>query len=105
MNRPYRGICADNEKNQKESDIFRKERLYKMISVQEITEKLDRLPYNKLIIIYEFVEFIEQKIMQSDEKSEMSDAEILFAAEQTGSFDFLHEPSENIYTSEDGEPL
>jgi hypothetical protein len=76
-----------------------------MISVQKITEKLDRLPYNKLIIIYEFVEFIEQKMIQSAENTELSDTEILLAAEQTGSFDFLHEPSEDIYTTDDGEPL
>jgi hypothetical protein len=76
-----------------------------MISIQKITEKLDRLPYHKLIIIYEFVEFLEQKAIQSVENTELSDTEILLAAEQTGSFDFLHEPSEDIYTTDDGEPL
>jgi len=36
---------------------------------------------------------------------EMSDAEVLLAAERTGSFDFLNDSSEDIYTLEEGEPL
>jgi len=35
----------------------------------------------------------------------MSDAELLLAAERAGSFDFLNDPSEDVYTLADGEPL
>ncbi|HAO20649.1 MAG TPA: hypothetical protein DCQ37_09380 [Desulfobacteraceae bacterium] len=76
-----------------------------MISVQKISVKLNRLSSDKLLLVYQFIEFIEQKLRRFRKSEEMDDAEILFAAEQTGSFDFLHEPSEDIYTLEDGEPL
>ncbi len=35
----------------------------------------------------------------------LSDAEIAAAAAQSGSFDFLNRPEENIYTLEDGQEL
>jgi FixJ family two-component response regulator len=35
----------------------------------------------------------------------LSDAEIAVAAAQSGSFDFLNRPEENIYTLEDGQEL
>lgn len=73
-----------------------------MINVQQITQKLEHLPTEKLVIISEF---IEQKARSSRQFTEMSDAEVLLAAEQTGSFDFLNDSSEDIYTLEDGEPL
>ncbi len=76
-----------------------------MISVQKISVKLDRLSSEKLLLVYQFIELIEQKFRRFCKSEEMDDAEILLAAEQTGSFDFLHEPSEDIYTLEDGEPL
>jgi len=76
-----------------------------MISVQQITKKLEHLPPDKLIIISEFIEFIEQKTRQIHAYTEMSDKEVLLAAEKTGSFDFWNDPIEDIYTLEDGEPL
>ena len=35
---------------------------------------------------------------------EITDQEILRAVEQSGSFDFLADPKENVYAPEDGEP-
>lgn len=35
----------------------------------------------------------------------MSNREMLLVAERTGSFDFLNDASEDIYTLEDGESL
>ena len=43
--------------------------------------------------------------ISSDKIIEMTDEEVLIAAEKTGSFDFLCDPLEDIYTLEDGEPL
>jgi len=76
-----------------------------MISVKQITKKLENLPHDKLVIISEFIEFVEQKARHFPQFTEISDAEVLLAAEQTGSFDFLNDSSEDIYTLEDGEPL
>ena len=79
--------------------------MIEMSSIQQITKKLEHLPPDKLIIISEFIEFIEQKARRASEFTEMSDAEVLLVAERTGSFDFLNDSSEDIYTLEDGEPL
>ncbi|TES92557.1 MAG: hypothetical protein E3J87_05050 [Candidatus Cloacimonadota bacterium] len=76
-----------------------------MISIQKIAKKLKHLPPDKLIIISEFVEFLEQKAKRTSHFTEMSNREVLLVAEQTGSFEFLNDASEDIYTLEDGEPL
>ncbi|MFZ2633115.1 MAG: hypothetical protein WA081_02365 [Desulfosalsimonadaceae bacterium] len=76
-----------------------------MISVNEITKKLERLPYNKQVAVFEFIDFLEQKTRHGATVQEMNDAEVLMAAEQTGSFAFLDDPSEDIYTIADGEAL
>ena len=38
-------------------------------------------------------------------EDEITDQEILRAVEQSGSFDFLADPQENVYTPEDGTPV
>ena len=76
-----------------------------MLNVKQITKKLKNLPPDKLVIISEFIDFIGQKTKDSLQISEMNDAEVLIAAERTGSFEFLNDSSENIYTLDDGEPL
>jgi hypothetical protein len=76
-----------------------------MITVNEITKKIEHLPKDQLVIVSEFVNFIRYRTNISRKDSEMNDYEILIAAERTGSFDFLHESSEDIYTLNDGEPL
>ncbi|MBS4027158.1 MAG: hypothetical protein KGZ58_00855 [Ignavibacteriales bacterium] len=57
------------------------------------------------VIAKRLLEEIKSKEKRSVNYSEMSDAEVLIVAEQTGSFDFLNEASEDIYTLEDGEPI
>ncbi|MEQ8190292.1 MAG: hypothetical protein ABRQ39_20155 [Candidatus Eremiobacterota bacterium] len=76
-----------------------------MITIQEITKKLEHLPSDKLLVIFEFIDFLEQKGKKSIYYNEMSNMEIIIAAEKTGSFDYLNDPSNDIYTIEDGEPL
>ncbi len=76
-----------------------------MMTVNEITEKIKKLPKDKLVIVSEFIDFIEYRVNKSGKDSEMSDCELIIAAEHTGSFDFLNESSEDIYTLNDGEPL
>ncbi|MEQ8192369.1 MAG: hypothetical protein ABRQ39_30665 [Candidatus Eremiobacterota bacterium] len=64
------------------------------------------LPHEKLVLVFEFVDFIEQKEKNFSHKiQEMTGKEVLIAAEKTGTFDFLNDPSNDIYTLEDGEPL
>jgi hypothetical protein len=48
---------------------------------------------------------LEQKTRHGAAAQEMNDAEVLMAAEQTGSFAFMDDPSEDIYTLKDGESL
>ena len=88
-----------------EEFIHYNKRIPSMISVNEIARKIGRLPKDKFITVCEFIDFIEHRVRQSEKNSEMSDYEVLVAVEKTGSFDFLHEPSEDIYTLNDGEPL
>jgi len=76
-----------------------------MVTIQEITKKLEHLSYDKLLVVFEFVDFIEQKEKQPLHVNEMSDLEVIIAAEKTGSFHDLNDPSNDIYTLEDGEPL
>jgi hypothetical protein len=76
-----------------------------MITVQEITRKLEHLSSDKLLVIFEFVDFIEQKEKKSLQVNEMSNMEVVIAAEKTGSFDYLNDPSNDIYTLEDGKLL
>ena len=76
-----------------------------MIGVNEITKKLERLPYDKRIAVFEFIDFLEHKTKHSTKGKEMNDAEMLLAAEQTGSFTFLDDPVEDIYSLTDGSPL
>lgn len=76
-----------------------------MITIQEITKKLEHLPSDKLLVIFEFIDFLEQKGKKSLYNNEMSNVEIIIAAEKTGSFDYLNDPSNDIYNLEDGEPL
>ncbi len=76
-----------------------------MISIQQITKKLEALPPDKLIIISRFIEYMIQMLKDESRQLEMSDKEVLLAAEKSGSFDFLHDDSEDIYSLEDGEPI
>ncbi len=57
------------------------------------------LPEQKLAEVLDFVEFIAQKTQ------ELTDDEILKAAEQSGSFKFLEGDSEDIYSLKDGKPI
>jgi hypothetical protein len=74
-----------------------------MITIQEITKKLEHLPYDKLLVICEFIDFLEQKGKKSLYDNEMSDMEIIIAAEKTGSFDYLNDPSNDIYNKAIGQ--
>jgi len=56
--------------------------MIEMISIQQITKKLEQLPPDKLIIISEFIEFIEQKARRALELTEVRDTEVLLAAER-----------------------
>lgn len=76
-----------------------------MITIQEITKKLEHLSNDKLLIVFEFVDFMEQKEKKTLRIDEMTDLEVLIAAEKTGSFDYLNDPSNDIYTLEDGESV
>ncbi|MEW6200723.1 MAG: hypothetical protein AB1546_02020 [bacterium] len=76
-----------------------------MKGIEKIAEKLKNLPPDKVKVIIEFIDFIEQKMGNSSSHVEIDDAEMLIVAEKTGSFDFLTDSSEDIYTLEDGEPL
>jgi hypothetical protein len=76
-----------------------------MVTIQEITKKLEHLSNDKLLIVFEFVDFMEQKEKKTSQISEMTDLEVLIATEKTGSFDYLNDPSNDIYTLEDGENL
>lgn len=53
----------------------------------------------------EFMDFIEQKEKKSLQISEMSEDEVILAAEKAGNFDYLKEPSNDIYALNDGESL
>lgn len=57
------------------------------------------LPEQKLAEVLDFVEFIAWKTQ------ELSDDEILSAAERSGSFKFLEDESEDIYSLKDGQPI
>jgi len=76
-----------------------------MITIQEITKKLEGLSSDKLLVVFEFVDFIEQKEKKSLSVNEMTDTDVIVAAEKTGSFDCLNDPSNDIYSLDDGEPL
>lgn len=77
----------------------------KMVEINEITKKLQQLPYHEQVVVCEFIDFLDYRTRHSMAYREMNDAEILIAAEQTGSFDFLDDPSEDIYSLTDGSPL
>lgn len=78
-----------------------------MIDVNEIKSKLERLPYNKQIAVIEFIDFLEHKTrgFTNDMNVELENSDVLIAAEQTGSFTFWEDPSEDIYSLSDGIPL
>jgi hypothetical protein len=76
-----------------------------MITIREITKKLEHLPSDKLLVVLEFIDFIEQKEKKSLQVNEMSDIEVIIAAEKTGAFDYLNDSSNDIYSLDDGEPL
>ena len=78
-----------------------------MIDANEIKNKLERLPYDKQIAVFEFIDFLEHKTRKftNDMNMELENSEVLTAAEQTGSFAFWEDLSEDIYSLSDGVPL
>ena len=68
-----------------------------MATIQEITKKLEHLSSEKLLVVFKFIDFLEQ--------NEMSEDEVILAAEKAGTFDYLKDPKNDIYTLDDGEPL
>ncbi len=76
-----------------------------MVNAQQLAKRLQNIPVEKLLIISKFIDMVEKRTDQESVITEMNDEEIILAAEKAGTFDFLNEPEEDIYTLEDGIPL
>lgn len=75
--------------------------------LEKVFQEVSNLPYEEQNYYAHLI--LNEMKSKNNERSirytEMSDEEVLLVAEQSGSFDFLNDPSEDIYTLQDGEPI
>ena len=73
------------------------------IHIQCIGEKV-LVPQSELELLVELAQHYEEITVQRQE-DDVTTEDIMRLTEQSGAFDFLKEEGEDIYSSEDGEPV